>query len=98
MALDAVGLLDALSLRRVHVVGRSMGGMIAQIMASEHSLRVLSLTSIMSSTGNPSLPSAAPDAMAMMMLPTPDPALDEAGFIEHAVAFAADRRRLPSAG
>jgi pimeloyl-ACP methyl ester carboxylesterase len=88
MALDAVGLLDALSIRRVHVVGRSMGGMIAQIMASEHPLHVRSLTSIMSSTGNPGLPSAAPDVMAMMMRPTPDPALDEAGFIEHAVAFA----------
>ena len=88
MALDAVGLLDALSIRQAHVVGRSMGGMIAQILASEHPSRVLSLTSIMSSTGNPSLPSAAPDAMAMMMRPAPDPALDAAGFIDHAVAFA----------
>jgi pimeloyl-ACP methyl ester carboxylesterase len=88
MALDAVGLLDALSIRQAHVVGRSMGGMIAQTMASEHPSRVLSLTSIMSSTGNPSLPSAAPDAMAMMMRPAPDPALDAAGFIDHAVAFA----------
>ena len=88
MALDAVGLLDALSIRRAHVVGRSMGGMIAQIMASEHPSRVLSLTSIMSSTGNPSLPSAAPDAMAMMMRPAPNPVRDEARFIDHAVAFA----------
>ena len=88
MALDAVGLLDALSIRRVHVVGRSMGGMIAQILASEHPVRVRSLTSIMSSTGHPGLPSAAPDAMAMMMRPAPDPALDPAGFIDHAVAFA----------
>jgi pimeloyl-ACP methyl ester carboxylesterase len=88
MAQDAVRLLNALSIRQAHVVGRSMGGMIAQIMASEHPSRVLSLSSIMSSTGNPSLPPAAPDAMAMMMRPAPDPALDEAGFIEHAVAFA----------
>lgn len=88
MALDAVSLLDALSIRQAHVVGRSMGGMIAQIMASEHPSRVRSLTSIMSSSGNPSLPSAAPDAMALMMRPAPDPALDEAGFIEHAVTFA----------
>lgn len=88
MASDAVGLLDALSIHRAHVAGRSMGGMIAQIMASEHSERVRSLTSIMSSTGNPNLPSAAPDAMAMMMRPAPDPGLDPAGFIEHAVAFA----------
>ncbi|MFT8243299.1 alpha/beta fold hydrolase [Roseomonas sp. BN140053] len=88
MALDAVSLLDALSIRRAHVVGRSMGGMIAQIMASEHSSRVRSLTSIMSSSGNPGLPSAAPDAMALMVRPTPDPALDEAGFIERTVTFA----------
>jgi pimeloyl-ACP methyl ester carboxylesterase len=88
MALDAVGLLDALSIRRAHVVGRSMGGMIAQIMASEHPSRVRSLTSIMSSSGNPSLPSAAPDAVAFMVRPAPDPALDEAAFIEHAITFA----------
>ena len=57
-------LLDALSIDRAHVVGRSMGGMIAQIMACEHPDRVASLTSIMSSTGNPSLPPPTPDAMA----------------------------------
>lgn len=42
MASDALGLLDALSIRQAHIVGRSMGGMIAQIMASEHPSRVLS--------------------------------------------------------
>jgi pimeloyl-ACP methyl ester carboxylesterase len=52
MANDAVGLLDALSISRAHVVGRSMGGMITQILGSEHPTRVLSLTSIMASTGN----------------------------------------------
>lgn len=88
MASDALGLLDALSIRRAHVVGRSMGGMIAQILASEHPSRILSLTSIMSATGNPALPSAEPDAMTMMMRPAPDPVLDEAGFLDHGVAFA----------
>jgi pimeloyl-ACP methyl ester carboxylesterase len=88
MASDALGLLNGLSIRRAHVVGRSMGGMIAQIMASEHPSRALSLTSIMSSTGNPSLPSAAPDVMTMMMHPAPDPAFDEAGFLDNGVAFA----------
>ncbi|WP_247636602.1 alpha/beta hydrolase [Methylobacterium sp. 37f] len=88
MASDALGLLDVLSIRRAHVVGRSMGGMIAQIMASEHPSHVLSLTSIMSSTGNPCLPPAAPDALAIMMRPAPDPVLDEAGFLDHGVAFA----------
>ncbi|CAM2155642.1 Alpha/beta hydrolase [Pararobbsia alpina] len=88
MAHDVVGLLDALSIQRAHMVGRSMGGMIAQVLASEHADRVASLTSIMSGTGNPSLPGAAPDVMAMMMSPAPDPRLDEAAYVAHKVAFA----------
>ncbi|ABR90814.1 carboxyl esterase, a/b hydrolase [Janthinobacterium sp. Marseille] len=88
MAGDAIALLDALAIERAHVVGRSMGGMIAQIMASEHPARVLSLTSIMSSTGNPELPQAAPDVMASMMRPAPDPFIDEAGFLSQRLAFA----------
>jgi pimeloyl-ACP methyl ester carboxylesterase len=88
MAADAIGLLDTLAIDRAHVVGRSMGGMIAQIMASEHPGRVLSLTSIMSSTGNPMLPQAAPEVMAMMMRPAPDPVSDETGFLAHKLTFA----------
>jgi len=54
MAADAVGLLDALGIGRAHLVGVSLGGMIAQNVAALHPQRVASLTSIMSSTGNPS--------------------------------------------
>ncbi|MCM2309880.1 MAG: alpha/beta hydrolase [Steroidobacteraceae bacterium] len=53
MAADTVGLLDALGLDRVHVVGASMGGMIGQVLAAKYPSRVLSLTSIMSNSGNP---------------------------------------------
>ncbi len=52
MAKDAVGLLDALNIGSAHVVGISMGGMISQCMAIDHPTRILSLTSIMSTTGN----------------------------------------------
>lgn len=95
MAADALGLLDALGLGRVHLVGRSMGGMIAQMLASGHPDRVLSLTSIMSSTGNPALPQAAPEVMALMMRPAPDPADDPAGFLAVRLAFA---RRIAGPG
>jgi pimeloyl-ACP methyl ester carboxylesterase len=52
LADDGIGLLDALDIDAAHVVGASMGGMIAQLMAARHPSRVLSLTSIMSTTGN----------------------------------------------
>ena len=67
MATDAVGLLDALGIDRAHIVGASMGGMIAQLVAADYPERTLSLTSIMSSTGNPSLPPATPEAMGVLM-------------------------------
>ncbi|HHX2099396.1 TPA: alpha/beta fold hydrolase [Pseudomonas aeruginosa] len=95
MAADAIGLLDALGIAKAHVVGRSMGGMIAQVLASNHADRVLSLTSIMSSTGNPVLPQAAPDVMAMMMRPAPDPVIDPEGFLAVRLAFA---RRIAGTG
>nr|WP_003337587.1 alpha/beta hydrolase [Brevibacillus laterosporus] len=78
MSNDAIGLLDALSIDRAHFVGRSMGGMIAQIAASECPERVLSLTSIMSSSGNPALPQTSPDVMAMMTKPAPNPFEEDA--------------------
>ena len=71
MADDAVGVLDALGLDRAHVVGASMGGMIAQLVAATRPERVLSLTSIMSTTGNPRLPRPQPAAMQALMTPLP---------------------------
>ncbi len=53
LAADSIGLLDAIGLKRVHLVGVSMGGMVAQLIAARFPERTLSLTSIMSSTGNP---------------------------------------------
>lgn len=55
MALDTIGVLDALGIQAAHFVGASMGGMIAQLIAAEYPSRSLSLTSIMSSSGNPSV-------------------------------------------
>lgn len=66
MAADGVGLLDALGIERAHIVGASMGGMIAQLIAAEHPGRVLSLTSIMSTTGHSSVPAAEKEAMAAL--------------------------------
>lgn len=67
MAADAAGLLDALKIDKAHIVGASMGGMIAQLFAATYPARTLSLTSIMSSTGNPALPRATKEAMNVLV-------------------------------
>ena len=85
MAADAVGLLDHLGVRKAHVVGASMGGMIAQLVAADYPERVLSLTSIMSSTGNPALPRATTEAMAVLSSRPPDPKTDIDAFLDNAV-------------
>jgi pimeloyl-ACP methyl ester carboxylesterase len=82
MANDAVGLLDALDIPAAHIVGASMGGMIVQVMAIEHPDRVLSLTSIMSTTGNPDVGQPDPDAMMALLAPAPT---DRHGAIEQNV-------------
>jgi pimeloyl-ACP methyl ester carboxylesterase len=82
MALDAVGLLDHLDVEAAHIVGVSMGGIIAQVMAIEHSSRVLTMASIMSTTGDPTVGQATPEAQAAALAPVPD---DRTAAIEHHV-------------
>jgi len=67
MADDAAALLDVIGVEAAHVVGASMGGMIAQTMAIQHPEKVLSLTSIMSTTGEPSVGQPTGEAMAVLM-------------------------------
>jgi pimeloyl-ACP methyl ester carboxylesterase len=76
MANDVIGLLDSLGIKSAHLVGASMGGMIAQELALSYPDRVRSLTSIMSSTGNPKLPQPTREAAALLLRPPPK-TLDE---------------------
>jgi pimeloyl-ACP methyl ester carboxylesterase len=69
MAKDGIGLLDALGIRNAHVVGASMGGMIVQHMAASHPHKVLSMTSIMSSSGKRGLPGPRADIRRNMIKP-----------------------------
>ena len=69
MAQDVIGLMDALKIRTAHLVGASMGGMIAQEIAITFPERVRSLTSIMSTTGNPKVPPPTREATAVLMAP-----------------------------
>lgn len=71
MADDAVGLLDALDVRKAHICGASMGGMIAQTIAIRHPSRILSLISIYSTTGNRDLPPPKPEMMERLRAPAP---------------------------
>jgi pimeloyl-ACP methyl ester carboxylesterase len=71
MADDVIGLMDALGIKSAHLVGASMGGMIAQEIAISYPQRVRSLTSIMSTTGNPKVPPPTREASAMLMAPPP---------------------------
>ena len=71
MARDTVGLMDVLGIKSAHLVGASMGGMIAQEVAISFPQRVRSLTSIMSTTGDPKVPPPSREAAAMLMAPPP---------------------------
>jgi len=99
MADDAVGLLTTINIDKAHICGASMGGMIAQVVAYRHPSRVFSLTSIMSSTGNPDLPRPTPEAMQVLIkpLPTEREAIIEEGVnrmrIVHGTGFPFDEGR-----
>ena len=102
MAADAVALMDGLGIAKAHVVGASMGGMIAQIVASEWPDRVLSLTSVMSSSGAPGLPGPSADIRKQMLAPrlsnpTRDQAIEAGVKIIKAMSYPSDPARAPDA-
>ena len=82
---DAIGLLDHLGIGRAHVVGASMGGMIAQTMAIDHPGRLISVTSIMSTVGDMAYGQPAPEAIAVLLTPPP---ADRSQVVERAADFA----------
>jgi pimeloyl-ACP methyl ester carboxylesterase len=89
MARDTVGVLDALGIERAHLVGASMGGMIAQNVASSFPDRARSLVSIMSSSGARSLPMAHPRVLRMMLARPPKHAAFDALLAHYVTLFRA---------
>jgi len=87
MAADVALTLDTAGISRAHLIGRSMGGMIAQLFAAQYPQRTASLSVIMSSSGNPALPPADSDVMALLMAPKPDPTTRTADYLEQQLAF-----------
>jgi pimeloyl-ACP methyl ester carboxylesterase len=81
MADDGIGLLTALGIDKAHVVGASMGGMIVQLMAIHHPDRLITMTSIMSTTGNGKLPQAEPAAIGALIAPLKG--MDEETLVAH---------------
>ena len=83
MANDAIAVLDAMGVDRAHVMGCSMGGMIVQRLALDHTDRLLSLTSVMSRTGEPGYGDSSEEALAFLLAP---PAPSRAAYIDRQVA------------
>lgn len=104
MALDGMALLTELDIEQAHVCGASLGGMIVQNMAIEHPERVLSMTSIMSTTGNPLLPPATPEAMEALTserIDDPEHAMERAVQVNKVIGspgFKRDEARLRQKG
>ena len=86
MAADVAGLMDHLGIAKAHIMGASMGGMIAQVFAIEHPARTASLISVMSMPGEPETMQSTPEAMTALMSIPPS---DRAGFIEHSLVYQA---------
>jgi len=72
MADDVIGLMDAMDIEKAHIVGVSMGGVIAQLLAFSYPERTLSLVLMMTSSGNPELPPEDPEVLKIMSTPPPD--------------------------
>ena len=83
LASDAIAVLNALAIDRAHIIGASMGGMIAQTVAIRYPRRCRSLTSIMSTTGEPEFGASTPEAQQVLMSPRPS---TRAEFIESSLA------------
>ena len=83
MAWDAVAVLDAVGVERAHVMGLSMGGMIVQRLAIDHASRLLSMTSVMSRTGEPEYGQSSPEALEVL---TAEPAASREEYIDDHVA------------
>ncbi|MCC3215389.1 alpha/beta hydrolase [Chryseobacterium sp. X308] len=88
MADDVIGLLNHLNIEKAHIAGRSMGGIIAQLLGSYYPERVLSLTIIMSTSMNPSLPKPDPEVMAMLTRVSADPILQKEEYLREKIHFA----------
>ena len=80
MATDAVAVLDAANVDRAHVLGLSMGGMIAQLLAIDHPDRLRSVTSLMSTTGDPDVGLPSPEALEHVLASSP---ADREGYLQH---------------
>ena len=87
LADDAACLLAGLGIPAAHVVGVSLGGMVAQQLAIAHPERVSSMVSIMSQSGNPEMPGAEPAALAKLAAVAPDPKRDREAYLAHQVSL-----------
>jgi pimeloyl-ACP methyl ester carboxylesterase len=96
MATDGIKLLDHLGIDRAHIVGASMGGMIVQTMAIEHPDRLISVTSIMSTVGDPEYGAASPEALTVLLTPPP-PSREEIVARSSAYAVWSSKRYFDSA-